>query len=230
MIPILVVMLFLGLAMAPGISAKAEMVKEHQVTIRLQDPLSGEEYEYRRLVTHNQLEAVNDTVNEYLILAKDSMDENSPGGSEISEAEWEVIENKILSVVDILGSIIGKNFPVEETKDYVSEVLSTLFKFTYTIRQPLISIGVGITWIPFYDYESMLGKLIKPIFIHHILGFSATFKLNPFKLGFPSLSYGLHRIRTFFFNGLLIDFSNLGYDRIIGPQILIGYGFFTGFA
>ena len=229
-VPILVVILFLGLAFAPGICATAEKVKEHQITVRMQDPVSGEDYAFRRLVTHDQLEKVNDTVNEYLMLAKDSMDENSPGGSEISEAEWEIIEEKILTVIDILGTIIGKNFPVEETKNYVTQVLSTLLKFKYTIRQPLISVGVGITWIPFYDYESMLGKLIKPIFIHHVLGFSATFKINPFKLGFPSFSYGLHRIRTFFFNGLLIDFSNLGYDRILGPQVLIGYGFFTGFA
>ncbi len=229
-VPIFVVILFLGLALTPGISATAEKVKEHQLTIRMQDPYGGADYEFRKLVTHAQLEKVNDSVNEFIMLAKDSMDENSPDGSEISDSEWENIKDKVLTAVDILGLIIGKEFPVEDTKYFVSEVLNTLLKFHYNLRQPLISIGIGITWIPFYDYESMLGRLIKPVFINHILGFSATFKLNPFKLGFPSFSYGLHRIRTFFFNGLLIDFSNLGYDRIIGPQILIGYGFFTGFA
>lgn len=231
-IPMLIVILFLGLAMTPGISATAEKVKEHQIKIKMMDPYGNGNggYEFRKLVTHSQLEEVNDSVNEFIMLAKDSMDENSPGGSDISESEWVTIRDKVDLVVEILGSIIGKDFPVKETKEYVAEVLSTLLKFTYNLRQPLISIGIGITWIPFYDYETMFGRLIKPVFIHHLLGFSATFKLNPFKLGFPSLSYGLHRVRTFFFNGLLIDFSNLGYDRIVGPQILIGYGFFTGFA
>ena len=218
--------------MTPGISATAERVKEHQIKIKMLDPYGTGEggYEFRKLVTHSQLEEVNDSVNEFIMLAKDAMDENSPGGSEFSESEWEEFEEKVYLVVEILGEIIGKDFPIDETKDYVDGVLNTLFKFKYTLRQPLISIGLGITWIPFYDYETMFGRLIKPVFIHHLLGFSATFKINPFKLGFPSLSYGLHRIRTFFYNGLLIDFSNLGYDRIVGPQILIGYGFFTGFA
>ena len=230
-IPILVVILFLGLALAPGISATAEKVKEHQLTIRLQDPYGTDGgYEFRKLVTHSQLEEVNNSVCDFIMLAKDSMDENSPDGSEISDSEWDQLKDKINNAVDILGSIIGKDFPVEDTKYYVTQVLSTLLKFRYNLRQPLISIGLGITWIPFYDYESMLGRLIKPVFIHHVLGFSATFKINPFKLGFPSFSYGLHRIRTFFFQGLLIDFSNLGYDRIIGPQVLIGYGLLTGFA
>lgn len=229
-IPILVVMLFLGLALTPGISAKAAPVKEHQITIRMQDIYGEGDYEFRKLVTDSQLELVNDTVNEFIMLANDALDETSPDGSDISESEWEKIETKVFTMVDILGLIIGEDFPVEDTKYFVSSVLSTLIKFRYNLRQPLISIGIGITWIPFYDYETMLGRLIKPVFIHHVLGFSATFKLNPFKLGFPSFSYGLHRIRTFFFNGLLIDFSNLGYDRILGPQILIGYGFFTGFA
>jgi hypothetical protein len=229
-IPILVVVLLFGLAMTPGISATAERVKEHQIKIKMQDIYGSGSYEFRKLVTHSQLEEVNDSVNEFLMLAKDSMDQNSPDGSDISESEWEKIEDSCHLLIDILGAIVGKEFPTEFTKEYVTEVLSTLFKFTYNLRQPLISIGIGITWIPFYDYETMFGRLIKPVFIHHLLGFSATFKLNPFKLGFPSFSYGLHRIRTFFFNGLLIDFSNLGYDRIVGPQILIGYGFFTGFA
>ncbi len=229
-IPILVVMLFLGLALTPGISAKAAPVKEHQLTIRMQDIYGEGDYEFRKLVTDSQLAAVNDTVNEFIMLANDALDETSPDGSDISESEWEKIETKVFTMVDILGLIIGDDFPVEDTKDFVSSVCNTLVKFRYNLRQPLISIGIGITWIPFYDYESMLGRLVKPVFIHHVIGFSATFKLNPFKLGFPSFSYGLHRIRTFFFNGLLIDFSDLGYDRILGPQILIGYGFFTGFA
>ena len=223
------VLLFIGLALSPGMSANAETAKEHKLTIKLQDT-NGKDLKIQKLVTHQQLEEVNTSVNDFIILADDAMDENSPDGSEISDSEWEKIKNKVFTLIDILAFLVGKEFPVVETKLFITSVLNTLLKFRYTIRQPLISIGIGVTWIPFYDYETMFGKLIKPVFIHHILGFSATFKFNPFVLGFPCFSYGLHRIRTFFFTGLLIDFSDLGYDRIIGPQILIGYGIFTGFA
>ena len=37
-VPILIVILFLGLAMTPGISATAERVKEHQIKIKMLDP------------------------------------------------------------------------------------------------------------------------------------------------------------------------------------------------
>lgn len=225
----LVIMLFVGLALTPGISATGEKFKEHNLTIRMQDA-NGFDLRFEKLVTHEQLEEVNDSVCEFIMLIDDVMDEQSPDGSGISDSEWGQIETKVFRVVDILAKLVGKEFPVEETKLFITSVLNTLLKFQYTLRQPLISIGIGVTWVPFYDYETMIGRLIKPVFIHHIIGFSATFKLNPFKLGFPSFSYGLHRIRTFFFNGLLIDFSDLGYDRIIGPQVLIGYGLFTGFA
>ena len=228
-IPTLVVMLFLGLALTPGISATAEKIKEHNLTIRMTDAL-GYDIKFQKLVTHEQVEEVNDSVSEFIMLTKEVLDEESPEGSEVTDTEWEKLQNKVFTVVDILAKIVGKEFPVEDTKQFITSVVSTLLKFHYTLRQPLISIGIGVTWIPFYDYETMVGRMIKPVFIHHLIGFSATFKLNPFKLGFPSFSYGLHRIRTFFFSGLLIDFSDLGYDRIIGPQILIGYGLFTGFA
>jgi len=223
------VMLFLGLALTPGICANAEKVKERNLTITMTDE-NGFNYKFNKLVTQKQLEEVNDSVSEFIMLTKDVIGEDSPGGSDVTDSEWEILQSKVFIVVDILAKMVGKNFPVEETKQFITSVVSTLLKFHYTLRQPLISIGIGITWIPFYDYETMLGRLIKPVFIHHLIGFSATFYLNPFRLGFPSVSYGLHRVRTFFFNGLLIDFSDIGYDRIVGPQILIGYGLFTGFA
>ena len=188
-IPTIVVLLFIGLALSPGMSANAETEKEHKLTIRLQDT-NGRDLKIQKLVTHQQLEEVNTSVNDFIILADDAMDENSPGGSEISDSEWEKIKNKVFTLIDILAFLVGKEFPVVETKLFITSVLNTLLKFRYTIRQPLISIGIGVTWIPFYDYETMFGKLIKPVFIHHILGFSATFKFNPFVLGFPCFSYG----------------------------------------
>ena len=228
-LPILVVVLFFGLTLSPVISAENDTFKNHRLTVRMQDMPENTQI-FKKKISREQLEEVNDSVNDFIMLVDASMDISSSSGIEITVSELMTIKTKVYAIIDIIAGFLNEDFPVDETKVFLDTVVGTILKNRYFLRQPILSIGIGITWIPFYDYESMLGKLIKPIFIHHILGFSATFKLNPFKLGFPSLSYGLHRIRTFFFNGLLIDFSNLGYDRIIGPQILIGYGFFTGFA
>jgi len=228
-IPISMIILFLSLALSPVISADNDTLKDHQLTVLMQDmPSINQKFETR--VSREQLEDVNDSVNDFIMLVDESMDESSPEGIEITVSEWEVIKTKIYGLIDIVSVFLGDDFPAEDTKIFVNSVITTIIQNRYFLRQPIISVGIGITWIPFYDYETMLGKLIKPIFIHHLLGFSTTFKFLPLAHGFPTIKYGLHRMRTFFFTGLLIDFSDLGYNRVIGPQILIGFGLFTGFS
>jgi hypothetical protein len=164
------------------------------------------------------------------MLVDGSMDENSSVGKDITVTKLMMIKTKIYGLIDLIGEFLGDGFPAEDTKIFVNSVIGAFFKNRYCLRQPILSIGVGITWIPFYDYETMVGRIIKPVFIRHILGFSATFKLFPFAHGFPSVKYGVHHVRTFFFTGLLIDFADLAINNFIGPQILIGFGLFTGFA
>ena len=106
-IPTLVVMLFLGLALTPGISATAEKIKEHNLTIRMTDAL-GYDIKFQKLVTHEQVEEVNDSVSEFIMLTKEVLDEESPEGSEVTDAEWEKLQNKVFTVVDILAKIVGK--------------------------------------------------------------------------------------------------------------------------
>jgi hypothetical protein len=228
-IPILVITLFFTLALSPAITADNDTFKDRQLNVLMQD-MPKIDQKFIKKVSREQLEEVNDSVNDFIMLVDSSMDENSPAGNDITVSEWEVIKTKIYGLIDLVSVFLGEDFPTEDIKIFVNSVITTIIQNRYFLRQPIISIGIGITWIPFYDYETMIGKLIKPIFIHHLLGFSATFKLFPFAHGFPTIKYGLHRMRTFFFTGLLIDFSDLGYNRIIGPQILIGFGVFTGFS
>ena len=227
--PISVVMLFFGLTLSPVIGAVNDTLKDPQLNVLIQD-MTDNSHKFERIITQEQLEEVKVSVNDFIILVNASMDGSSPAGMEITVSEWHVIKNKIYGLIDLIAVFLGDGFPAEDTKLFINSVVTNILKNRYFLRQPIISIGIGVTWIPFYDYETMVGKLIKPIFIHHLLGFSATFKLFPFAHGFPTLKYGLHRMRTFFFTGLLIDFSDLGYNRIIGPQILIGFGMFTGFS
>lgn len=228
-IPIAVVMLFLGLTLSPVISAESSGVKQHKLTILMQG-VTDDNYKIQIMVSQEQLDEFNASMDDFMVLVDSAMDENSPDGTEISVSEWEDIETSVNGLIDLIETMVGEDFPAGDTKIFINSVVSILLSARYYLRQPVFSVGIGITWIPFYDYETFLGKLIKPVFIQHFLGFSATFKLNPFVLGFTCFKYGLHRIRTFFFEGLLINFGDLGIDRGIGPQILIGFGFFTGFA
>ena len=227
-IAILVVVLFFGLTLSPVISAENDTFKNHRLTVRMQDMPENTQI-FKKKISREQLEEVNDSVNDFIMLVDASMDISSSEGKKITVNELMAIKTKVYAIIDIIAGFLDEDFPADETKAFLDTVVGNILKNRYFLRQPLLSIGIGITWIPFYEYETMFGRLIKPIFIHHFLGVSATCKLLPFAHGFPTVKYGLHRMRTFFFNGLLIDFADLGYNRIIGPQILIGFGVFTGF-
>ena len=227
-ITISVVALFFCVTLSPVISAENDNNKDHQLNVLMQDMTEKNE-KFTTKISNEQLEEVNDSLKDLIILIDDSMDEHSTGGLDISVSEWQLIKTKINAMIDLIAGFLGENFPADNTKTFVNTVINGIIKNRYFLRQPILSIGIGITWIPFYEYETMIGTLIKPILIHHFLGVSATCKLFPLAHGFPTVKYGLHRMRTFFFSGLLIDFTDLGYKRIIGPQILIGFGVFTGF-
>ena len=224
-----VVILFFGLTLSPVISAKRDTFKEPQLNVLMHD-ITNNNHKFQIHITQEQLEEVKDSVDDFIMFVNAPMDENRSVGIEITVSKLMVIKTKIYGLIDLISGFLGDDFPVKDTKIFINSVFGAFFKNRYCLRQPILSIGMGITWIPFYNYETMIGRLFKPVFIHHILGFSATFKLLPFAHGFPSVKYGFHHIRTFFFTGLLIDFADLAFDRLIGPQILIGFGLFTGFA
>lgn len=224
------VLLLLGTTLSSGISAeKSEPDKEHKLTIFMRG-ITNDNYKIEAKISQEQLKEFNSTVDDFMVLVDVVMDENSSEGAEITASEWEDIETIVYSLIDIIKVMVGEDFPEAETKSFISSVIISLLSARFNLRQPLLSIGIGITWLPFYEYETFLGKMIKPVFIRHIFGFSGTCKLNPFVLGFPCYKFGRHRVRTFFFQGILINFGDLGVNRLIGPQLLIGYGFFNGFA
>jgi len=229
-IPIAMVLLLLGTTLSSGISAEnSETNQEHKLTIFMRG-VTNDNYKIEAKISQEHLDEFNSTIDDFMVLVDVVMDENSSEGSEITASEWEDIETSVFCLIDIIKVMVGEGFPEEEIKSFISSVIISLHGVRYHLRQPLLSVGIGITWVPFYEYETFLGKMIKPVFIRHIFGFSGTCKLNPFVLGFPCYKFGRHRVRTFFFQGILINFGDLGVNRLIGPQLLIGYGFFTGFA
>jgi hypothetical protein len=197
------------------------------LSIRMND-VEGEDYSIQKEISENTYNQMNVLLTDFLTYANSTLQDESPGGKNITGIEWDEIERGIIKIIDIIKVVVGDDFPYETTKTYIMSIINIFHGPIYLIRQPLLSVGLGVTWIPFYDYETFLGKMIRPVFVRHLIGFSVTARLNPFQLGFPYWYFGLQRVRTFLFKGLLINFADLGFKRLLGPQILIGFGAFTG--
>jgi hypothetical protein len=190
--------------------------------------LDNEDLLIQSELTQEDFDKINLSLNACLEVMTKTVNENSIDGINISESEWDEIKVSIYEIIYNLKEILGVNFPWLEILTFIDILIKALRGPFFLIRQPLLSIGIGFTLIPFYDYETFIGKMLRPVFMRHFIGFSITARLNPFILGFPYWHFGYQRVRTFFFNGLHINCGDLGHDRIIGPQLLLGYGVFTG--
>jgi hypothetical protein len=226
-ISVAVTMLFLVMALSPGISAQKPAGKQQRLSICIRG-VTGKDYSIQIEISKEKLDELNTRLNDSLEIINATMDENSPDGINISVSEWGEIENGVSRMIDLIKTVAGDDFPDEAIKTFIGSLIESLRGPISIIRQPLLSIGIGFTLVPFYEYETFLGKFLRPVFMRHFIGFSATCRLNPFVLGFPYWYFGYQRVRTFLFTGLLINFGDLGIDRLIGPQLLIGYGCFTG--
>jgi len=200
--------------------------------------INGEDYSIQVQISYEEFKNLSKLLNDTLIdAAKATAFENSPDGKNVSDSEWIEIENDVECMIDSIKKIVGNDFPNETIKNNIADVIKSLkdpeplggplYNILYLCRQPVLSIGIGYTWIPHYDYETFLGKMLRPVFLRHLIGFSATFPI--FKFGFVYWYFGLQRVWTLLFIGLHISFGDIGIDRLIGPQILIGYGFFPLF-
>ena len=180
-------------------------------------------------ISEKKYKQLNILVSDVLAYANTTIEEDSSDGKNISKDEWDEIERGIIKIIDAIKAVVGDEFPYETSKTFIMSLINLFHGPFYIIRQPVLSIGIGISWIPRYDYETFIGRMIRPVFMRHLIGFSVTARLNPFQLGFVYWYFGFQRVRTFLFRGLLINFADLGINRLIGPQLLIGYGVFTGF-
>lgn len=211
--------------------------EQKNLTIKI-NGIDGEDYSIQMQISDEEFKNLSKMLNDTLIdAAKATAFVNSPDGKNISDSEWNEINNGVNCMIDFIKKIVGNDFPNESIKNDIADVIKflkdpvplggPLYNILYLCRQPLFSIGIGYTWIPHYQYETFLGKMLRPVFLRHLIGFSATFPI--FKFGFVYWYFGLQRVWTLLFIGLQISFGDIGIDRLIGPQILIGYGFFPFF-
>ena len=93
---------------------------------------------------------------------------------------------------------------------------------------PVISIGSGFSYIPFYPGEAFIGFMFRPIFLQYFL-FGYTASIN-FNLIPPRLEYwdlvGTQTAMILGFTGIYIDFGKIGYG-IPNMQFMLGESLFV---
>ena len=221
--PVVVVFLLLGLAVLPSISADQP---ENQLTVWMQLD-SGEEYFEQTQITQEQKDEINNSFSVLLALIEEVMnnDERGPNGRNITTSEWREIEASSYKLIRIINDTLGEDFPRAASMKLIGSVIGFLLGPWYYLRQPVFSVGYGISFIPWYVYETFIGKLLRPIWITYLAGFTTSLRTNPFPPRIPYCILGIHRLRTMLYNGLYIDLGDIGQDRRLGITMLIGYGF-----
>jgi hypothetical protein len=228
LIPIALVALLLGMGLAPGVYATIPTNKMLTIWMGAEDK---DDYFARVQVSQDKIEILNNSFSVLLTSIEVAMnnDTRGPNGENITKEELKEIEASTYEFILLLNDTIGAGFPLLGCIELIGSVIGFLLGPFYFLRQPIFSIGYGVSVIPWYFYEMFIGKLFRPVWIAYLFGFTATFRINPFPPHIPFNRIGLHRLRSVLYNGLYIDFGDLGHDRKIGMVMLIGFGF-TGMA
>ncbi len=145
----------------------------------------------------------------------------------ITEEEKDEIKAHVNDLIESLNTILRSN----DLDPINSEWLFNELFETEPGRSTIISVGVGYAFIPFYDYETFLGIMFRPIWLWYPPiflgggGYSGNLNINIFP---PRIEYGdrlgSHVVRTTVFSGLYINIGELGYNAKLfgGAMIMLG--------
>ncbi len=222
-LPIAIVLLFLGMTITPVLGTAP--IKERETTLDSSKVLTiwmpgADEYKTQVQITEEQYNELNQNVDEFLNAAQAAIDDK-----EINAEEWDILKTEAIETLNMIKSVVGETFPDIEVESFVGEVISSFINpfGILGLRAPILSIGRGLCWIPFYDYEEFMGWMIRPMFIRYTIGFAGVFHVNPFPF---RLEYkdrlGMFRLRTVGFGGIFINWGDLGVDTFKGTVIVIG--------
>ena len=166
-----------------------------------------------------------DIFKENLVEFKNYLEQNRPLRDFIlSSEEKQELKNQLNGLLVSLNNILQENGHDPISTDWLyQEVFET-----EPDRSSIISVGLGYTYIPFYDYETFIGLMIRPVWLLFPPlflgggGYTANFNMNfiPPRLEFGD-RLGFHIVRTSIFSGLYLNLGDLGYDRIFGGFILM---------
>jgi hypothetical protein len=142
----------------------------------------------------------------------------------LDDEEKDAIKGYVNTLVVSLNNVLQANGYDPISSDWLYQ---ELFE-TEVDRSTIVSMGVGYAYIPFYDYETFLGIMVRPIWLFYpplLLGgggYTGNFNINilPGRVEFGD-RLGFHIARTAVFSGLYVNVGELGYDRIFGGMIML---------
>lgn len=213
-----VVLFFLNMAFLPLVDAETPLGQEEQLMTVWLPGVTQDDYMTQVTVSDEQYQTFKDKLANILVVINTTITEDGDEGVTITETEWKQIFNSVDDFIDAVKSVVS-DFPDVDIDQIVLDTINAMIDPFAGFLHPagIISAGIGFSIIPFYGYESFVGLVFRPIFSRYVFGFSRIGGL---------LSYhriiGRYNIFILRFSGLFINFGDIGFDKIIGPQIYIG--------
>ena len=221
-IPIVIAGLFLTLAFT-STTAEETPIEDDEIVLNIALPDQQGLNDFSITIGRSEITALEETVDEF----QTTCEEIRPfQDKEIDEEEKTTLKDKINNVVDSLNTIItSKGFDPIASSFIFKEMFETEMG-----RSTIASVGRGWTFIPFYDYETFIGVMMRPMWLFYPPlifgggGYSGNFNVNVFP---PRIEYGdrlgCHILRTTTFTGLYLNIGELGFETLFhGGVILLG--------
>ena len=217
LISLIIATLFIIIIISP--CNLAEEPKNLNQTLTIWMPkVTQDDYFKQIQVSSEDLQVFIDNLNDLFTIINTTRSPASKDGVTITKEEWQQISIVVNDIIDSIKSF-DDYFPNINIEQLISDMIDAFFTPLGGILKPkpIFSVGIGFSWIPFYDYESFLGILFRPIFTRYIFGFSRVGGIleKHFKMG-------CYNLIELCFSGLFINFGDIGREKIIGPTMYIG--------
>lgn len=217
----MIVALFVCIALSPTIDAKKPLNQEQVMTVWMPG-ITKDNYMVQVTLSDEQYQTFKDKLVNILVVINNTISVDGDGGLNITKAEWQQIFNSMDDFIDTIKSFVI-NFPDVNADQIVIDAINAIIDPLGGIIRPagVISLGTGFSIIPFYGYESFIGTMLRPIFSRYLFGFSRLGGL----ISYHSI-LGRYKMLILGFKGLFINLGDIGFDRILGPQIYIGKAYY----
>jgi len=220
LISFLIILSFLNIALIQPVHAEDPTNTGQTLTIWMPD-ITQDDYFIQKAISKEDIITINNKLFDILDLFNSAISPESPGGSEITMEEWDEIKISLKSFIKSIN-LLEETLTITNIDQLINDIVDAIINPTAGVflPHPIISIGLGATWIPSYNYETFVGVMVRPMITRYCIGFS--------KVGGLMSSYikiGRYFNLVFGFRGLFINLGDIGFNRIIGPTIYIGRAF-----
>ncbi len=216
-IPIAVTLLILTILFLPVINAEDTINQEKILTIWMPG-ITQDNYFTQIEVSEEQKQVFIDKIFGTLNVINTTISPDSSGGSKITYEEWQQIKGNVCAFIDSIKLNID-DFPSLDTDKLTTDIIQGFFRPLAGIfrPKPVLSAGIGNSWIPFYDYETFLGFMFRPMITKYQFGFTHIGGLAQCRF-----TIGKYFIINTCFSGIFINLGDICIEKIMGPTMYIG--------